>query len=75
MYENQSKSSLYTYDVDVCFLAAFFGLARLTFPYAYQAYVGAMFPEVPSSLNILSASKRKRKSDKPKDQLLFSRRE
>ena len=38
LYENTAKSALYTYEVDVCFMAAL-GL-KLSFPWIYEYYTG-----------------------------------
>ena len=37
-YENTEKSALYTYDVDVCFMAAL--AAKIGFPWIYEYVTG-----------------------------------
>ena len=37
-YENSAKSALYTYEVDVCFMAVLG--AKLSFPWVYEYFTG-----------------------------------
>eukprot|EP00090_Calanus_glacialis_P017211 TRINITY_DN2686_c0_g1_i1.p1 TRINITY_DN2686_c0_g1~~TRINITY_DN2686_c0_g1_i1.p1 ORF type:complete len:164 (-),score=46.96 TRINITY_DN2686_c0_g1_i1:169-660(-) len=41
LYENTEKSALYTYEVDVCFMAVLG--AKLSFPWIYEYYTGNNF--------------------------------
>merc|ERR1712183_561426 len=43
--ENAKVSSLYTYEVDICFMAAL--IAKLAFPWLYEYYTGTyLFPQL-----------------------------
>merc|ERR1719414_2186304 len=45
LYENTVASSAYTYEVDLCFMAAL--LTKLAFPWLYQYFTGqALFPQL-----------------------------